>query len=83
VSPAEIFGLIMSTVQGAGVGAVVLLVLFIGVSVLFGFTKLRPGGAKTMTVRTLEEALGQPVIYLPANTPRGTTDQLANSQRPA
>lgn len=83
MSPAEIYGLIMSTVQGAGVGAVVLLVLFIGVSVLLGFTKLRPGGPRTMTVRNLEEALGQPVVYLPADTPRGTTDQLGNSQRTA
>ena len=83
MSPAEIYGLVVSLVQGAGTGAIVLLVLFIGVSVLFGFTKLRPGGAKTMTVRNLEEALGQPVVYLPPTTPRGTTDQLGNSQRPA
>jgi hypothetical protein len=80
LSPAEIYGLIAALVQGAGVGAVVLLALFIGASVLLGFTKLRPGGGKTMTVRNLEEALGQPVVYLPADTPRGTTDQLANSQ---
>jgi len=83
LSPAEISGAIGSLVQGAGVGAVVLLVLFIGVSVLLGFAKLRPGGPKTMTVRTLEEALGQPVTYLPPDTPRGTTDQLGNSQRAA
>jgi len=83
LSPSEIYGVIGSLVQGAGVGAVVLLVLFIGVSVLLGFAKLRPGGPKTMTVRNLEEALGQPVVYLPSNTPRGTTDQLGNSQRAA
>ena len=83
MSPAEIYGLIVSLVQGAGVGAVVVLALFIGVSVLLGFTKLRPGGRKTMTVRNLEEALGQPVTYLPPTTPRGTTDQLGNSQRAA
>ena len=83
MSPAEIYSLIVALVQGAGVGAVVLLVLFIGVSVLLGFVKLRPGGRKTMTVRNLEEALGQPVTYLPPSTPRGTTDQLGNSQRAA
>lgn len=83
MTPAEIYGLVVSLVQGAGIGAVVLLVLFIGVSVLLGFAKLRPGGPKTMTVRTLEEAMGQPVIYLPPTTPRGTTDQLGNSQRAA
>jgi len=83
LTPAEIYGLVVSLVQGAGIGAVVLLGLFIGVSVLLGFAKLRAGGPKTMTVRTLEEAMGQPVIYLPPTTPRGTTDQLGNSQRAA
>ena len=83
MTPAEIYGLVVSLVQGAGIGAVVLLGLFIGVSVLLGFAKLRAGGPKTMTVRTLEEAMGQPVIYLPPTTPRGTTDQLGNSQRAA
>jgi hypothetical protein len=34
-------------------------------------------------VRSLEEALGQPVVYLPPTTPRGVTDQLGNSQRTA
>ena len=83
MSPAEIYGLIVALVQGAGGVAVFLLVLFIGVSVLFDLPKLRPGGRKTMTVRNLEEALGQPVVYLPADTPRGTTDQLGNSQHAA
>jgi hypothetical protein len=83
VTSSELFSLIVATLQGVGVGAVVLLVLFIGVSVVVGFAKLRAGGPKTMTVRTLEEALGQTVTYLPANTPRGTTDQLGNSQHAA
>jgi hypothetical protein len=83
LSPSEIYGLVVSLVQGAGGVAVFLLVLFIGVSVVFDFPKLRPGGSKSMTVRNLDEALGQPVVYLPPTTPRGTTDQLGNSQRAA
>jgi len=83
LSPAEISGLVISLVQGAGGVAVFLLVLFIGVSVVLDLPKLRPGGGKTMTVRNLEEALGQPVTYLPPDTPRGTTDQLGNSKRAA
>jgi hypothetical protein len=83
VSPADIYGVVAALVQGAGVGAVVLLVLFIGVSVVVGFAKLRASGPRTMTVRSLDEALGQPVTYLPPDTPRGTTDQLGNSQRAA
>jgi hypothetical protein len=83
VSPSEIVGLVVAVVQGAGVGAVVLLVLFIGVSVVLGLVKLRASGPKSMTVRSLDEALGRPEIYLPPDTPRGTTDQLGNSQRAA
>ena len=83
MSLSEIYPLIGATLQGVVVAAVVLLALFIGASIGLDFTKLRPGGARTKTVRTLEEAMGQPVVYLPADTPRGTTDQLANSRRPA
>lgn len=83
MSQAEVYNLIAATIQGAGVGAVVLLALFIGVSVLVGIYKLRPSGPKTLTVRSLDEALGEPVRYMPPETPRGTTDQLGNSQRAA
>jgi hypothetical protein len=83
VIPSEIYGLVAATVQGVGVGAIVVLVLFIGMSVALGIVKLRPSGPKTMTVRSLDEALGQRVSYLPADTPRGTTDQLGNSRRAA
>jgi hypothetical protein len=82
VTPTEIYELLVATVQGTGAGAVFLLVLFIGFCVVLGFVKLRPSGPKTLTVRSLEEALGQPVSYLPPEAPRGTTDQLKGS-RPA
>ena len=83
MSASEIVNLGGAAAQGAGVGAVVLLVLFIGVSVLLGLVKLRASGPKSLTVRSLDEALGRPETYLPPDTPRGTTDQLGNSQRAA
>ncbi len=83
MSPSEILGLIVAAVQGVGVGAAVLLVLFIGVSVALGLVKLRASGPASLTVRSLDEALGRPEVYLPPETPRGTTDQLGNSQRAA
>jgi hypothetical protein len=83
MSLAEAGSLLVSTLQAAGVAAVVILVLMIGLSLLLDLTKLRPSGSKSLTVRSLDEALGRPESYLPASTPRGTTDQLGNSQRPA
>ena len=83
MTASEIYELIVATVQGAGVGAVALLVLFIGFSVALGVVKLRPSGPKTLTVRSLDEALGQPVSYLPPDAPRGTTDQLGGSRHAA
>jgi hypothetical protein len=55
----------------------------IGASLLLDVFKLRPSSPKTLTVRNLDEALGRPASYLPPDTPRGTTDQLNNSQRAA
>ncbi len=80
---AEVGALLVSTLQAAGVGAVVILVLMTGASLLLDVFKLRPSGPKSLTVRTLDEALGSPASYLPPDTPRGTTDQLGNSQRVA
>jgi hypothetical protein len=80
---AEVGTLLLATLQAVGVGAVVILVLMIGASLLFDVFKLRPSGPKSLTVRSLDEALGRPESYLPPSTPRGTTDQLGNSQRTA
>ncbi len=81
MSLAEAGGLLIATLQAAGVGAVVILVLMIGASLGLDVFKLRPSGPKSLTVRSLDEALGRPESYLPPSTPRGTTDQLGNSQR--
>jgi hypothetical protein len=80
---ADAGALLIATLQAVGVGAVVILVLMIGASLALDVFKLRPSGRKSLTVRSLDEALGRPESYLPPSTPRGTTDQLGNSQRAA
>jgi hypothetical protein len=80
---AEIGTLLVATIQAVGVGAVVILVLMIGAALVLDVFKLRPSGRRSLTVRSLDEALGRPESYLPPSTPRGTTDQLGNSQRAA
>jgi hypothetical protein len=83
MSLAEVGNLLGATAQAVGVGAVVILALMIGASLALDVFKLRPSGPRSLTVRSLDEALGRPVSYLPPSTPRGTNDQLGNSQRPA
>jgi hypothetical protein len=62
------------------VAAVFLIALLVGFSVVFNFPKLRKGGGKTLTVRSLEESLGRTMEYLPPNAPRGPADQLATPE---
>jgi len=83
MSFAEVGALLVATVQAAGTGAVFILVLMIGASLALDVFKLRASGPRSLTVRSLDEALGRPQTYLPPSTPRGTTDQLGNSQRAA
>jgi hypothetical protein len=83
MSLAEAGALLGATIQAVGVGAVFILVLMIGASLALDVFKLRPSGPRTLTIRSLDEALGRPETYLPPSTPRGTTDQLGNSQRAA
>jgi len=75
--------LLVSTIQAAGTGAVFILALMIGAALALDVFKLRRSGPTSLTVRSLDEALGRPETYLPPSTPRGTTDQLGNSQRAA
>jgi hypothetical protein len=83
MSAAEVGALLVATMQAVGVGAIVILVLMIGAAFALDVFKLRPSGPKSLTVRSLDEALGRPAMYLPPSTPRGTTDQLGNSQHAA
>ena len=80
MSLAAIGALLVATLEGAGAVAVVILVLMMGLSVGVDTFKLRPSGPKSLTVRNLDEALGQPATYLPADTPRGINDQLGHSR---
>ncbi len=80
MSWSDIQTLVVYAVEGISSGAVFILVLFIGVSVLLGFSKLRASGPKTLTVRSLEESLGTPNRYLLPTAPHGPSDQLAGSK---
>lgn len=66
----------IGVVQGLILSTLFLLVLFIGFSVILGLPKLRKAGGKTLTVRSLDEQLGESVEYLPPTAPRGPADQL-------
>ena len=83
MTPYDIYALIGAALQGVGVGVVFPLALFIGVCVALTMVKLRPRGPASLTVRSLDEALGEPVHYLTADKPRGTMDQLDGSRRAA
>jgi hypothetical protein len=66
----------LGTLQGLVVSAVVVLAVFAGFCVLFNLPKLRRSGRHSRVVRSLDEAVGQSQAYLPADAPRGRTDQL-------
>jgi hypothetical protein len=74
--------LVIGAIQGLGAVAVFLLVVMIGFSVLLTLTKFRPT-RHSLTIKSRDERVGQPVVYLPPNVPRGPSDQLAGSRRPA
>ena len=76
----EIPTLAIDTVIAITVAAVFLIALMVGFSVVFNFPKLRKSGGKTLTVRSLDERLGQTMEYLPPNAPRGPADQLATPE---
>ena len=62
------------------VAALALIALLVGFSVVLNFPKLRKGGGKTLTVRSLDESLGRTMEYLPPTAPRGPADQLATPE---
>lgn len=75
----EIRGL-LAFLTSFGASTLFLLALLIGFSVALGFSKLRKSGAKTLTVRSLDESLGRTQEYLPPTAPRGPADQLATPE---
>lgn len=70
----------LGTLQGLLVSTGVLLLIFVGFSVLFNLPKLRPSGRHSRVVRGLDEAIGVRQIYLPGSTPRGPVDQLSTPE---
>lgn len=76
----DLVTLVLGTLQGLGAITVFLLALFIGVCVLLTLTKFR-STRNSLTVKSLDELVGQPIRYLPPTTPRGQVDQLAGSRR--
>lgn len=76
MSSSEILNSLGALVQGTASGAVFVLVLLIGACLALDVFKLRKSGPKTMTVKSLDEALGRPAEYLPSSTPRGVADRL-------
>ncbi len=76
----QVVNLVLGTVQGLGAITVFLLVLFIGVCVALTLVKFR-STRNSLTVKSLDELVGDPIRYLPPDTPRGRMDQLAGSRR--
>jgi hypothetical protein len=79
VTSADVINLVTGTLVGIGTSTVFVLALFLGFCIILGFPKLRvTAGRKFMTVKNLEETVGQEAFakYLPANAPRGPVDQL-------
>lgn len=67
----------IGTVQGLTLGAVFILILFIGFCVAFGFTKTKRTSGKVAVVRSLDERItNRSVDYLLPSAPRGPADQL-------
>lgn len=77
---AEWWPLVAGALAGLGVSTVFLLALFIGFCVLLGLRKLRPTTRSSLVVRSLDEVVGEPVRYLPADAPRGPIDQLGGAR---
>jgi hypothetical protein len=71
---------LLAILTSFGASTLFLLALLIGFCVALGFSKLRKSGAKTLTVRSLDETLGQTQVYLPPSAPRGPADQLATPE---
>ncbi len=76
----ELWHLLYGTIVGLGGITVFLLVLMIGLCLVLDLTKFRRTRG-SRTVKSLDETVGDPVVYLPPDAPRGPSDQLAGSTR--
>lgn len=76
MTSAEILSSLGALLQGTLGGVILAIALMIGVCLALDVFKLRQSGPKSMTVKTIDEAMGQPAQYLPPSTPRGVIDRL-------
>lgn len=76
MSSADILNALGALVQGTAGGVILAIALMIGVCLALDVFKLRQSGPRSMTVRTIDEAMGEKATYLPATTHRGVTDRL-------
>ncbi len=82
MTPSELLTLVVGAVQGVAGIALFLLAVMIGFSLLIDRTKFRPT-KNSRTVKSLDECVGDPIKYLPPDTPRGQSDQLSGSRKAA
>ena len=75
---AELWNIVYGAVVGIGGIVVFLLALMIGLCLALDWTKFRPT-RRSRTVKSLDETVGEPIVYLPPGAPRGPSDQLARS----
>jgi len=76
VTPAEIQSLVIGLIQRLGISSVFLVVVFLGVCVIVGFTKHRAIGKSSLVVRSLDDRVGSGARFLTPHVPRGPADQL-------
>jgi hypothetical protein len=78
VTLTEVWNLVFGAVAGIGSIVLYLLVLMIGLCLVLDWTKFR-STRNSRTVKSLDETVGAPIVYLPPDAPRGPADQLAGS----
>ena len=74
----DILHLVLGALQGVASSTVLVLALFIGFCVVFGFTKTKKtaGGSATV-VKSLDERIShKPMVYFSPSAPHGPADQL-------
>jgi hypothetical protein len=79
---ADAWTLALGTAEGLGGLVIFLLVLMVGFCLAFDLTKFRPT-RRSKVIKSLDETVGPPLLYLPPDAPRGPADQLAGSVRSA
>ena len=78
----ETVQIVIGVLQGIGASTVVVLGLFIGFCIVFGFTKTKKtAGGSAPVIKSLDERLSHaPMQYLSPTAPRGPADQLKSPE---